>query len=188
MLKKIKSQTSDLWYYDHSSDEKNRYTLGIPGKNPLICIGVNPSTAEPDNLDATLKRVQKRSHIEGFDGWIMLNVFPLRETKPNKLPQQGNQTEIDKNTKIICQVMRTYPDCKVWAAWGNSVDLRPYLLQSLYNIYTETKGLDLNWVTVKLCKKSGHPHHPIGLRYIDSLQSFDMQKYFEDRGLNVGVF
>ena len=36
-----------------------RYILGTAGKKPLITIGINPSTAEPDNLDNTLKSVER---------------------------------------------------------------------------------------------------------------------------------
>ena len=32
---------------------------GDPGENPLICIGINPSTAAPGDLDNTLKSVER---------------------------------------------------------------------------------------------------------------------------------
>ena len=47
------------WLYvpDHYADY--RYLLGTRGKNPLICIGINPSTAAPGDLDNTLKSVER---------------------------------------------------------------------------------------------------------------------------------
>ena len=39
------------WIYVPDFYTEYRYILGTRGLNPLICIGVNPSTAEPDNLD-----------------------------------------------------------------------------------------------------------------------------------------
>ena len=47
------------WLYAPNFYSEYRYILGTRGKNPLICIGVNPSTAEPDNLDNTLKSVER---------------------------------------------------------------------------------------------------------------------------------
>ena len=35
------------WLYVPDSYTEYRYILGTRGENPLICIGVNPSTAEP---------------------------------------------------------------------------------------------------------------------------------------------
>ena len=46
------------WLYvpDHYSEY--RYILGTRGRRPLICIGVNPSTAVPGRLDNTLKSAE----------------------------------------------------------------------------------------------------------------------------------
>ena len=62
------------WLYSNSPDNKNRYTLGKSGNNPLIVIGVNPSTAEPENLDPTLRQVKSRALSMGYDSWIMINI------------------------------------------------------------------------------------------------------------------
>ena len=43
----------EKWIYAPNFYSEYRYILGTRGKNPLICIGINPSTAEPDNLDNT---------------------------------------------------------------------------------------------------------------------------------------
>ena len=39
------------WIYAPNFYSEYRYLLGTRGKNPLICIGINPSTAEPDHLE-----------------------------------------------------------------------------------------------------------------------------------------
>lgn len=58
-----------------------RYVLGeqfdTSCKKVLVCIGINPSTAIPEQLDPTLKRVQKYAKNSGVYGaWYMLNVYP----------------------------------------------------------------------------------------------------------------
>ena len=46
------------WIYEKNEDNTARYVLGTIGAHPLACFGINPSTAEPNNLDPTVRRVQ----------------------------------------------------------------------------------------------------------------------------------
>ena len=46
---------SRRWLYAPPFYSEYRYILGTRGKKPLICVGINPSTAAPDDLDNTLK-------------------------------------------------------------------------------------------------------------------------------------
>ena len=62
------------WIYERNHDNSARYVLGEAGHNPLICIGVNPSTAEPNNLDPTLRSVKRFAEFHNFDGWLMFNL------------------------------------------------------------------------------------------------------------------
>ena len=36
-----------VWYYEPHTYQNYRYVLGRVGKHPLVCIGINPSTAHP---------------------------------------------------------------------------------------------------------------------------------------------
>ena len=47
------------WLYVPNFYSEYRYILGTRGKKPLICVGINPSTAAPDALDNTLKLVER---------------------------------------------------------------------------------------------------------------------------------
>jgi len=47
------------WLYAPNFYSEYRYILGTRGKKPLICIGINPSTARPGALDNTLKSVER---------------------------------------------------------------------------------------------------------------------------------
>ena len=84
------SQPSDAydvgrWLFVPNTYTEYRYILGTKGTKPLICIGVNPSTAEPDHLDPTLQSVQRIAHHNGFDSFIMLNVYAQRATSPKDM-------------------------------------------------------------------------------------------------------
>jgi len=73
------------WIYENNKDNTCRFVLGTVGKNLLVCIGVNPSTAEPDKLDNTLKSVARISEANGFDSCIMINVCPQRATNQDDI-------------------------------------------------------------------------------------------------------
>ena len=78
------------WLYVPDFYTEYRYILGTRGENPLICIGINPSTAEPDNLDNTLKSVQRIAAGNGFDSFIMFNVYAQRATRPDDMDRALN--------------------------------------------------------------------------------------------------
>ena len=65
----------EKWLYAPNFYSEYRSILGTRGRNPLICIGINPSTAKPDDLDNTLKSVERIAHGNGYDSFIMFNVF-----------------------------------------------------------------------------------------------------------------
>ena len=48
-----------IWYYEPHTYQPYRYVLGRVGRHPLVCIGINPSTAQPGALDHTLKSVER---------------------------------------------------------------------------------------------------------------------------------
>lgn len=54
------------WIYKHTKDNTSRFVLGEIGAKNLICIGINPSTATPESLDNTLKKVQKFASNKGY--------------------------------------------------------------------------------------------------------------------------
>ena len=74
----------EKWLYAPPFYSEYRYILGTRGCNPLICIGINPSTAAPDDLDNTLKSVQRITLGNGFDSFIMFNVYAQRATSPDE--------------------------------------------------------------------------------------------------------
>ena len=81
-----------IWYYEPHTYLPYRYVLGRVGRHPLVCIGINPSTAQPGALDPTLKSVERLANANGFDSWIMFNVYPQRATDPNDMarPDAGD--------------------------------------------------------------------------------------------------
>ena len=50
-LLKADEYPGGLWYYEPHTYQPYRYVLGRVGRHPLVCIGINPSTAQPGALD-----------------------------------------------------------------------------------------------------------------------------------------
>ena len=93
---------------------------------PLVCIGINPSTAQPGALDPTLKSVERLANANGFDSWIMFNVYPQRATDPNDMDRVPDRALCDENLRWLRAVLaETEPT--MWAAWGTLIEKRDYL-------------------------------------------------------------
>ena len=177
------SDHSNNWIYERSHHNDARFVLGEKGSRPLICIGVNPSTAEPGNLDPTLRQVKNRAKQLGYDGWIMLNLYPQRATDPNDLSEHLNIFGAIENLEQIEKVLKRYNPVNIWAAWGTLINKRPYLLACLDGIVSIVSEMCkspvtiVQWHTIGKRSKDGHPHHPLYLPKNAEVQDFDVTEY-----------
>ena len=87
------------WIYANNEDNSSRYLLGTEGERPIFCFGINPSTAEPNAADNTIRKVTKISEYNNYDSWIMLNVFPVRATKFDDLSKELSEKEKKEHAK-----------------------------------------------------------------------------------------
>ena len=92
-LLKADEYPGGLWYYEPHTYQPYRYVLGRVGRHPLVCIGINPSTAQPGALDPTLKSVERLANANDFDSWIMFNVYPQRATLKEMVDEGLEQVE-----------------------------------------------------------------------------------------------
>lgn len=168
----------EKWIYEQSEDRKNRYILGTEGKNPLICFGVNPSTACPEKLDSTMKRVRGFAEENGYDSYIMLNLYPQRATNPDDMDEEVDPEKIRKNLESIETILKK-GEFTVWAAWGNLVTKRSYLKECVREIVRITDQYPCKWVTIGETNKSGHPKHPLYIPQTAKEKEFDVHKYLE---------
>ncbi len=172
-----------MWIYIKNDDNSARFVLGEAGRRPLICFGINSSTAKPpcsqsnpeENLDPTVKRVRRCSQ-DGFDGWIMLNIYPQRATDPKRIHTEKNGALHKRNLSEIKKIFCLYPSLKVWAAWGNLIEKRPFLMRFLKDIVALNPSIQ--WVCKGKTKK-GHPRHPLFLKKGRAFESFDMEEYLK---------
>lgn len=115
----------------------------------IMFIGLNPSTANETDNDATVRRVISFSKNWGYGGVYMMNCFPFISTDPSQLKDTGN---IALNDKWLNQI--GLKCIEVVFAWGKfeivksmKRDLR------LKQIFPNAKALIKN--------KDGSPRHPL---------------------------
>jgi hypothetical protein len=165
------------WLYVPNTYSEYRYILGTRGKRPLICIGINPSTAAPDALDPTLQSVERIAHSNGYDSFLMFNVYAQRATRPDDMEKQFNMLLHEENRKAFRYLLSLSDEPAVWAAWGNIIMKRDYLMNCMRDFLEDGKAVGAKWYTAGPLLKSGHPHHPLYLKRDTQLLDFDIVEY-----------
>lgn len=165
------------WLYQHNAANTVRYVLGEKNINMVACIGVNPSTAEPNTLDNTLKSVKRIAQFNGFDGWVMYNLYPQRATDPNNLHRKIDDGLRTRNLKKIRQSIQDLGIETIWLAFGDLIESRAYLPKCLLELYYRLEPMQLNWKIITTPTKKGHPRHPLYKPTKSEFIDFDMDKY-----------
>ena len=169
----------EKWLYAPNFYSEYRYILGTRGKNPLICIGINPSTAEPDNLDNTLKSVERSALGNGFDSFIMFNVYAQRATSPDDMEKTYNPLLHKENLEAFRYVLSISERPAIWAAWGAIIEKRKYLPECVRDMVAAGQEFGATWHCAGAITKKGHPHHPLYLRKDEKLKPFDISAYLD---------
>ncbi len=169
----------EKWLYAPNFYSEYRYILGTRGKNPLICIGINPSTAKPDDLDNTLKSVERIALGNGFDSFIMFNVYAQRATDPDAMEQTCNLQLHRENLEAFRYVLSISEKPAVWAAWGTIIEKRDYLPNCVRDMVAIGQEYGAAWYCAGAVSKKGHPHHPLYLRKDEKIKPFDVDTYLQ---------
>ncbi len=165
------------WLYVPNAYGEYRYVLGTRGSRPLICVGINPSTAAPDRLDNTLKSVERIALGNGYDSFLMFNVYAQRATDPNAMEQSCNLELHRENLRALEYLLSLNPQPAVWAAWGAIIEKRRYLARCLLDEIALGRRFGARWFTAGPISKKGHPQHPLYLPKSAPLAPFDPERY-----------
>jgi hypothetical protein len=126
--------------------------------SPLGWIMLNPSTADADVDDATIRICMGRARRMGLGGIIVANAFPFRATKPSELKRAkdlGN--DHDKNWAAIGAALQCNTTL---AAWGD--DGRMYRQDQKIRAAAKAAGKHLFHLGLT---KAGQPKHPLRIGY-----------------------
>ena len=153
------------WIYKNNINNTARFTLGeyknIADKT-LICIGVNPSSATPNKLDPTLKKVKAITISHNYANWAMINIYPQRATNPNNLHTNYSVQLHNDNINEIHNLLTTFYNSDILFAYGNLISKRPYLKDCLADILNLINSIQFNGklYCIKRTAK-GNPVHPL---------------------------
>ncbi len=166
------------WLYVPDRYDEYRYILGTRGNRPVICVGINPSTAAPNDLDPTLKSAQRIALSNGYDSFLMFNVYAQRATRPDDMEQERNEWLHRENMKAFRYLLSIAGERPtVWAAWGAIIEKRRYLADCVRDMVAIAGEFDATWCHAGPISKKGHPHHPLYLKSDTPLEPFDISAY-----------
>ena len=168
---------SSEWLYVPNHYCDYRYILGTRGERPIICAGINPSTAAPGRLDRTLQSVERIGRTNGYDSFMMFNIYPQRATVPDHMESEGNLYLHEQNMEAFQYLLQQSHEPAVWAAWGTIIEKRPYLIRALRDFIKLGAQYGARWYHTGPLSKKGHPHHPLYLRSDTALEAFDIDTY-----------
>lgn len=153
-----------------------RYVLRKDGERPLIVVGLSPSTANEDKADPTMTRVMGLAERNGYDCFIMLNLYPQRTTNPAGLDHELNGSLHKENLQQIKEAVKNISEPTVLLAFGNNIGLRPYLKTCLRDIVAAMADKQPRYVQIGEPTKWGNPRHPLYAGYPE-LTDFDINSY-----------
>lgn len=104
----------------------------------------------------------------------MLNIYPQRATDPNYIDEIINPELLDENLYYINEILELYKPDELWAAWGNLITKRDFLINCFAEISQLVAQHQCNWITFGGINKSGHPRHPLYLKTSASKNRFDI--------------
>jgi hypothetical protein len=155
---------------DFSPCKNYRYRLWRiwdKNKSLIMFIGLNPSTANETENDATIRRVIGFARSWGYGGVYMMNCWPYVATKPEDLKHNPMSDEWNNNlittTAFMCQ--------DVVFAWGNFKIVKDMGRdRELIEMFPRAKTLGLN--------KNGSPKHPLYIAGNTQLIEFSIPDNF----------
>ncbi len=176
---KKKAYLPDVYFTNRTNT--SRFAVGVSGANPLYVIGLNPSTADDQKSDRTISKIINFAAINGFDGFVMFNLYPQRTPYPKRLPRNATMQLVHQNCRYLKKVLTKTEKIFLLAAWGSSIELRPYLPGCLKLLTKEIKSQNTTWLKIGSLTKNGHPRHPSRASYKEKLQHFDIDAYLANK-------
>ncbi len=172
--------------YEYDKEKNLRYVLGNSGKNPLICIGINPNVACKEYSDRTMNILISFSKKNNYDSCIMINPYPLICSKPKDLPKELDKDIINKNLIYIEKIFSEDKEKDVLVMWGDYVLYNEDFKNSVIKILNLGLKYKMNFFNINNLSKSGNPYHLMYLcrdkEFNDEnykIKKFDVDKYLE---------
>ncbi|MDD5366463.1 MAG: DUF1643 domain-containing protein [Gallionellaceae bacterium] len=163
--------------YSNARDDHWRFTLGKCGSRKLFVIGLNPSTATQEKADTTVAKAERVAERNGYDGFVMLNLYPVRATNYHELPADVDREAYTMNQDRIVEIVSKESKPVIWAAWGESILARDYFMTAAADLIKRLGTYSPVWQHFGTMTATGHPRHPSRLQYAWSFARLDEKNY-----------
>lgn len=142
-----------------------RYALSRrwnPARPPLVWVMLNPSIADAEQDDPTIRRVVSFTQRGLYGAAIVLNLYALRATDPAALARHPQPCGPDNDSILTAYARSTWD---IVAAWGAHAPL--HAGRVLNGPLRDRRLLCLGRT------KDGHPRHPL---YVKGDQPFEVYR------------
>ena len=145
-----------------SLDREFRYSrsrIWDADKEKVLFIMLNPSTADADNDDPTIRRCIGFAKSWGFGGLYVCNLYGYRATDPNELVKRANLRMQIIGFANSDEMRRISRRCeKVVFAWGAKKigKLHEIVVNDVCKLFPDAYYIAQS--------KDGHPRHPLYLK------------------------
>lgn len=122
----------------------------------VLWIMLNPSTADENNDDATIRRCINFTNSWGYSGLCVCNLFDFRakeiaDMKMAEKPQRENNINVIVQTALRCDLVVC-----AWSNHGSYLGMDEKVKKALLN-----EGIELHYLKLN---KTGSPSHPLYLK------------------------
>ncbi|WP_276200650.1 DUF1643 domain-containing protein [Chelatococcus sp. XZ-Ab1] len=122
-----------------------------PDKAPLTFVMLNPSTADAEVDDRTIRRCMGFAERERAGGIVVVNLYAYRATKPSALRSAADPRGPENDSHLM-DAIRAATGRPIVCAWGTNGDGASFIRKA------QAKGAEL--VALGITKR-GHPRHPL---------------------------
>ena len=119
-------------------------------------IGLNPSTADEETDDPTVRRCINFARNWRYGGCVLTNLFAFRATNPKELRTAADPVGPDNNLFLTTNAERASLVIAAWGVHGRYMQRDARVLRMLSKADVPLHCLGLT--------KAGHPRHPLYLR------------------------
>lgn len=138
-------------------------------KRSVMFIGVNPSTADATQDDATIRKMAGFTRLWGYSSFIVGNVFAYRSTDVRQLPDSVIDAVGPENMAHLRAMMK---ECHlIVPCWGNTGKVNK-MIRGQFGVmraFLQFAEQPVSYFGVTL---SGDPLHPLMLAYSTKLQTW----------------
>lgn len=150
-----------------------RYELyrwwGVVPRRWVLWVMLNPSTADAEIDDATIRRCIGFSRAWGYDGLMVGNLFAYRSTDPKALRGVPDPVGPDNRNHLRSMLSQA---SGIVCAWGDVKVFTPSMIESILI----GGGLNNNECAAQCLGKTkgGYPRHPVRLAASTPLEPFQL--------------